>query len=204
MKNVTVYADMHLFGPTPVKPELIFGENVYYIGDNHEFKNIRKKELDENKLLFKAFLEECESTNTNILRGNHEVVIGFNNIHYHRIYDEETRTLFTHGHRIFWEMDKVDKWELRKPCKPWYKIEAIRIKNELGKKCGSSKFSEEKIRIINNHVRDYEFLTSREVRNIVFGHTHPKQLIDETHCGIRMINVPRGKTELKLEVVHGR
>jgi len=34
------------------------------------------------------------------------------------------------------------------------------------------------------------------VKNIIFGHTHPQKVIIEIHEGITMVNVPRGKTVL--------
>ncbi len=38
----TIFSDCYWNGPTPVDVPPEFGRNVFYIGDNHEFKNIPK------------------------------------------------------------------------------------------------------------------------------------------------------------------
>lgn len=193
--KVTVFSDCHWHGPTPVDIEPEFGKNVFYIGDNHEFKNIPKKEEIINEYLdqYAEFLKKCSDTETKILDGNHEISVGENN-NIEVLFTEDNKIAFVHFHRELWTEKKVNKWHQMKPGISKVYLFFIKIKNLIGNKIGANNLKKKHIRICHEIAKKYD------VSTVVFGHTHPRRLIIESHDGIRMINVPRGKTILDLDV----
>lgn len=196
MRNLNIYSDMHLNGPTPTEAEILFGPDCVFLGDNHEFKNVPKKDIFELKKQYSKFLFDCHETGATVMYGNHEVSVGRDYCRSLSNYNKELKTLFCHGHTIFWSHEGVVKWMDKKPGKGTIYLLWIKFKNQF--RFGKTKFSKNQIRLVNNYVRNAEYLNDIIIKNVVFGHTHPKNVIDETHFGIRMINVPQGLTELEI------
>lgn len=190
MRKIVVYSDCHWFGPTPVKVEPEFGPNVFYIGDNHEFKNIPYDEVYMRLNEYRQFLKKCKKTGTKVIQGNHEVSIG--NRHVDKFFLNYHNAVMFHGHYPLWSEEKISRWHMMDSGKPRYKIFGIKIKNYFRNRGGCTKLSTKIIDEMFNQANFYEKST------VIFGHTHPKRLIDENHYGIRMINVPRGRTELEI------
>jgi len=190
--KITVFSDCHWFGPTPSKVKPEFGKNVYYIGDNHEFKNIPKKRIKHFERVYKGFLISCKNSETNVLNGNHEVSVGADLLGVNSLSIPNKNAMLIHGDLVLWPNKKFNSWREKKPGKSRRVIFGIKIKNLWRNRKGSTKLSQKKIELFS------EFAKNMGVKTIIFGHTHPKRLIDETHNGIRIINVPRGKTEIIL------
>ena len=198
--KVVIFSDCHWNASTPVDVIKEFGSNVYYIGDNFEFKNIPKDRIGLYKNRYLDFLTHCYETDTKVLNGNHEVSIGknYNNvetifldINEVRLSDTE-RVAFEHGDIAMEGHDYHERWLNKKPGKSWHVRFGIYLKNKIRNKRGATKLSKKKIFKL---VARAKLL---KVDVIIIGHTHPKRVIDETHSGIRIINVPRGKTVLYL------
>ncbi len=188
--EITVFSDCHWHGPTPVKVEPKFGDNVFYIGDNHELKNIQDKKVSKYTKEYLNFLDKCKSTNTLILNGNHEVSLGYKNNNIEVLLPTNKSIALVHFHRESWSTKDINIWHNMDPGKAKLKLLAIKIKNIVRNKLGRSDLKKKHINIC------FEIAEKYNVKNIVFGHTHPKKLIIENHRGITMVNVPRGKTSL--------
>lgn len=188
--KITVFSDCHWNGPTPVNVESKLGADIFYIGDNHEFKNIPKEKIAYFRDQYLKFLQKCKTTGTNILNGNHEVNIGYQYNNIEVLITTDKSTALVHFHRESWSKKSVKKWHEMSPGKSKKAIFMIKVKNLIRNKSGASKLKNKQIKICNNIAAKYN------VQNVVFGHTHPKKLIIETHNGITMVNVPRGKTIL--------
>lgn len=189
MKKIIVFSDCHWRGPNPmdVKPE--YGENVFYLGDNWEFKNIPKSKVTKYIQKYNAFLKYCETTGTNVLNGNHEVNVGMISLDIETLYEGDDVAL-EHGDIAFEGYEYHDRWMRRKPGKSRRVIFGIKLKNLLRNRSGAKKFSKPRI----------ERLLKRAhllgVKTLVVGHFHPAIVIDEVHKGIRLIGVPRGRSVL--------
>jgi hypothetical protein len=188
--EIAVFSDCHWNGPTPVDIEPEFGENIFYIGDNHELKNIPFDKVPKYSKQYLDFLAKCKSSNTAILNGNHEVSIGYNNIDLEVLLPENKSIAMVHFHRESWPIAKVVKWHDMTPGKSKMNIFKIKIKNIIKNKLGSSNLKNKHKDICLKIAKKYN------VKNVVFGHTHPKKLIVEMHNEITMVNVPRGKSTL--------
>lgn len=192
-KIITVYADNHWFGPTPSKAAPEYGTRVFYIGDNHEFKNILKKNYPRHLNTYQKFLKKCKETGTNVLNGNHEVSVGEELLGVKFLIDKATSTLLVHGDYPLYSDKDYEKWHTRKPCKSRRVIWGIKIKNLFRNKKGATKLSGAKIKIFTNLAKAYQ------MDNVVFGHCHPRHLLVAENDGVTIYNVPRGKTKIDIE-----
>jgi len=188
--HITIFSDCHWFGPTPSEAVPEYGASVFYLGDNHEMKNIKKKDVSARIEEYNDFLSECLKTCTNVLTGNHEVSAGKDLCGVDVLKIEARKVGFVHGDLVLWEPKKSAKWRARKCGLSWFRIKLIHVKNLFRNKSGASALSSKQIELFSR------FAKKHNVTTVVFGHTHPKKLIDETHEGIRLINVPRGRTKL--------
>jgi len=188
--KITVFSDCHWHSPTPINIEPELGFDVFYIGDNHEFKNIPREKINEYRDQYLKFLNKCATTGTKILNGNHEVNIGYKYNNIEVLYTKDKSTALVHFHRESWSENMVRKWHTKKAGVSKVMIAFIKIKNLITNKMGATKLKNKQIVLCHMIAKKYN------VKNIVFGHTHPKHLIIEKHDGITMINVPRGKTIL--------
>lgn len=191
--EITVFSDCHWKGPTPVSIEPDFGENVFYIGDNHELKNIPFKKVTEYSKQYLEFLGKCKSTKTAILNGNHEVSVGFKENNIEVLLPENMSIAMVHFHRELWSTNTVQEWHNMKPGKSKWNLFLIKTKQIVKKKLGHSALN-------NNHIDlCLKIAKKYNVKNVVFGHTHPKKLIVEMHNEVTMVNVPQGKSTLSYQ-----
>lgn len=188
--RIVIFSDCHWKGPTPIGIDPEFGPDLFYIGDNHEFKNIPREKVSEYTKQYVDFLLECKNTGTNVLNGNHEVVVGYEHNNIEVLITNDQSTALVHFHRELYSEKNVKKWHNRKPGVGKFKLKLIATKNAVAKFVGAKKLKEKHIKICLNIAEKYN------VKNVIFGHTHPQKLIIESHDGIAMVNVPRGKTVL--------
>lgn len=188
--EIIIFSDCHWKGPTPVNIDPEFGESTFYIGDNHELKNIPYKKVDEYSKQYSHFLERCKNTATPILNGNHEVSIGFKENNVEVLLPTNMSIAMVHFHRESWSANNVEKWHRMKPGKSKCNLMLIKTKNVARNKLGHTELKKKHIDLCLKIAEKYN------VKNVVFGHTHPKKLIAEIHHGITMVNVPRGKSKL--------
>ena len=196
---VKVISDCHFMSPDPMDIKPVFGENVIWLADNHEFKYIRRKKKIIHEAIdeYEKFLDIARSTNTKVLGGNHERNQGIKATHgYSVIYDG---AYFTHGHREIEGPVYADKWETGELgvglirlalAGPIMKARRVIFKRKEQK------------------TDELDMISYAAIRNgcniAVYGHTHPYKTLMTMHNGVLCINVAQGMTELDLDLLRSR
>lgn len=193
MKKYMVESDLHIGGPDEILLDggQGYGPNVIRLGDNREMKQIPHdkttqaiKDMDADHML-------CVKTDTICVTGNHE--LGYSYMAYTKILTTETgkRVLVTHGH-FLWKAKKRLKWEKRLAGNNKFLIAFSGCLSKMRNIFPKYKLSKKQIKKAIRMVRQYGCTT------ILFGHTHPTIKIDIEVDGIRIVNVPRGRSEVWL------
>lgn len=192
--KIKVISDCHKNGPDPVDCLFELGPNIIYIGDNHELKNIPMEGVEKRIAEFHKFVIDCRNTDTHIIPGNHEVVYGLICCTAKEVIREINgkRVLFSHGDKILWPLERYRRWSLMEPGAGKFKIAISKMGSKLRRFISPSRLSKKKLDKLAAHAK------SLGCDTIVVGHTHPKKLIDVVHDDIRIINVPRGMTEIEI------
>jgi predicted phosphodiesterase len=184
MKKITIYTDCHYFTPMemrciPTDLSVITKENAYSIGDNYDRKgcepsqaNLIEKEYKAHKILFKG----------RFITGNHDVMKD-------KVEDQYLAVdgvLFVHGD-FAWGSDKANAFRNEAPYQGFSSVKKLL---NWGRKLFPGNLS-------NSEAREAAALAKKHnCKTIIFGHTHCKNLQDKTMDGVRVINCPRGRTEL--------
>jgi hypothetical protein len=187
-----IYTDLHIFGAhKPIHTTLLYGPDIFYIGDNVDIKNCpRSKLTDANRLLKTIETNAGE----NYLPGNHELSYGKRSfIKYHGV-------LLTHGDIFFWPKHKIFRWrggDIRPGISSslwWF----LRCKNAL--------IHMWPIRVNPMVIRRmYGIATSPDYKchTVIIGHAHPHQLIQTTYAEndgpkVDLYILPRGRHQLDI------
>ena len=188
-----VYTDLHIFGAhKQINASLLYGPDIFYIGDNVDLKNCPHSELASAHQLIKTI--ETNAGN-NYLPGNHELSYGKRSfIKYHRV-------LLTHGDIFFWPKNRFVRWRGGKiqPGISMPKWWLLRCKNAL--------IHMWPIRISPLVIRRmYGIATSPEYQchTVIIGHAHPHRIIQTTYAendgpSVDLYILPRGRHELNIK-----
>jgi len=179
-----VYSDLHIYGGSwrevksmrgvlleGVKP--VQKQKTVYIGDIYDIENAESSDIEEAISNLNTLRQKVGDL---YVRGNHEMDTFGNSPAYKKI----NNILFIHGHHIAWHPDKVRYWESGK----MKEFQTGLWKQEYSKKD-----------IINNAV---QLAKSKKCNYIVYGHTHPTELITTVKDDVTVINVRKRCTFLQL------
>jgi predicted phosphodiesterase len=193
LMKIAIYSDCHILAPHEVKgtfadlfggPEFIRAKyKVDYsvlTGDIIDVDNAKKKRVREARDMVMTLKN---SFGEYYLLGNHECSLDVDG--YFRVFDD---VLYCHGHNLFWTQKKIDRWERKKGGMSWWKFQLYKLKH--GRNGKPWKPSERELFNIRELARKHNCKT------VVFGHTH--RVYDKVHNGIRIINVPKGRTIIKI------
>lgn len=180
----TIYTDCHFFGVDPIENvTLEYTQDTIFMGDNFEFKNINSKILEHVSDVYDSHMRKVGLHGSIELVGNHEVNMTRGRLHY-----IEDGVLFIH----IPDIDFLLRWGKKSPCRNVFKIMVSKLlavaRNIKPNKTVSKKNIERCIKLSKKF----------NCHTVVFTHTHIKEKYDKLHKGIRIINLPRGKTELIL------
>ena len=191
--KIAVYSDVHLMAPHYVSgleseiqsKDLVkerYGvEDVFLTGDIIDVDNCKRKHLQ----LAKDRVKDLKKIHgAHYLLGNHECQEP------ERYFFKYKNVLFTHGHTLFWDLKKIAKWENKKGGMKWWRYKLYALTHHSGRNGKPLKLSTEKIIEFSSLAKSFGCNT------IVFGHTH--RVYDETYHGVRIINVPKGRTILDI------
>ncbi|MEY2702263.1 MAG: hypothetical protein RLY43_896 [Bacteroidota bacterium] len=182
--DYTFYTDTHIGSKylqmdiLPKTIEQIAKENAYTLGDIYELKNC---EYPEYPGLLRKFSEYKKLFFGRYLVGNHEIDRGLTPKHL--IIDGHI--CLVHGDYILWGDKKALEFRNEKPAQGSGFIQRM-----LAKRNGSISNSEAK------DLANYANRLGCDV--IVCGHVHVKHVFDEDKNGVRVISLPRGKTEITI------
>ena len=184
MKKVfNVVTDMHLGTLHETIADGEFSKsNLIYLGDNLDFKRMRKSDIPAAQETMKDFISRKKIS----VASNHEGEWGFPQFHI----DQETKTLFHHGHLF---TDKAEKY-MRDTHTTWegsnfFMWLATGIAGNLPR---LKKFSAEDAKRAAGYAKIYNCTCS------VSGHAHVSKIYDEMVDGIRVISLPCGLTTIEL------
>jgi hypothetical protein len=182
------FVDAHLEGPHQIEVDWQYGPDCYYLGDNVDIKWgtgrywVKVSLLKWFQLMFKD----------RFVRGNHElnvidapdyiVVNGFTS----------NGILMTHGDHLFWGEKIADTYRGRKPVKNWFRRFLIGF---------FTGFMAQFLTVpISQGFKERAFEKAKKLgcRTVVCGHWHPHKMVDFSYRGIRIIVLPRGRTDLEL------
>lgn len=188
MKTWTIYTDLHIGSSYEMKVQQEFGEDVIYIGDNYELKNIPYKDVPKRISIYLGFLKRCRDSGTVALQGNHERKAGTK--YCGRDYYVNDGVLFMHGDEIDYSSKKLNRWRYGNLGNYWLALFLIGIYTKVFR-YESSTISKREITNAVNMLRYFDCHT------MVWGHRHSRRIIDivEVVDGIpyRLVNLPRGK-----------
>ena len=191
METYTIFSDLHYFSMYALDMDLTYEENTVYLGDIFDLKYVK---INDVPMVLDSINQLSTRVGVRYLPGNHELgsMEGTDWIFI------ENGILFTHGHRsICWSDKMVEKWEYElKEGKGTLGRNITKIEYFIWEKPSHNP----KQKYIANAIR---LATEYGCHTIVFGHTHIKHIFDQTFQNkkgeaIRVINVPRGKTVIKL------
>jgi len=180
------YCGVDLFGPTDLDTRLHVD-----LGDNVEINNCRKKDKEKAMLKLKLYRERVQIS----VSSNHcldeegapppDYVI--KTIEGHKI-------MFLHGHlNSLWTTEKGREYvHKNKPGCGWFKFQALRL---LAKGRDVVPFK------LKNAQRDrfYELLCDNNIKYIVMGHAHPREVYYHTFgFGEVVIILPQGRHYLDI------
>lgn len=187
MERWIIYTDTHWNGPTPspMFTNKDLGKNTAFTGDIFEFKNIPKRSIDSCLSQFIKFLNKIEASGSVYVNGNHEVEVG--RIYWGKRKEKREHILFEHG-----DQDGYENWYTRTAGKGKWAIRAIKFKNLFRNGRGPKKLS---VKFMDEAARRAKYAGCT---TYVCGHKHPKNIIDVTHKGIRIVCCPRGRSEVNL------
>lgn len=189
MKKYIVYTDCHKgAGNYEWDGEFDYAENVRFLGDNFEFKNISKKEVAYQKWRLEEHLKKSKEAKALNVASNHGVSVERDLIQAYDIL--EGNILWAHGHRAVYSKEKCNKWENRKPGIGSFMLMLMRMKRHS--------FYESKYKAppIELQKKLSAYARERGASTIVVGHFHQKW--DGMHNGIRIIMCGRGRSEIKI------
>lgn len=192
--KLTIYSDLHLYAPhswilkePDILNELLFPkipiDSILLTGDIIDIANCKKSKLVSARYMIQYLKNMYQER---FLIGNHECMKP--DALYRVIYG----CLVCHGHTLYWDYAKVKKWE-----------EKVGGKGKLSRafytiyKRATFPFSVKTKRPPEHVIEKAKTLARMNgVSTVIFGHSH--SYWDETTEGIRIINVPRGKTEVEI------
>lgn len=196
----TVYTDLHWGQTSEILKDLVPKKGDIFTGDIFDIKNTSKKHIKEQLQKQQDFIKKCKEVGAYYILGNHDLlpdntltVLNLNKIvdgpvPRHMISGD---VIFTHGHYIAWDQAQVDEWKAKKPN-------------------GVGLFRRLTLEVQDLYVRGtwkpdtiesekaYNIAIENNCKTIVFGHHHTDKVVDYIYKGIRIINLPRGKTVLDL------
>jgi len=192
-----IYTDLHIYGAhKPIITDLLFGPDIFYIGDNVDLKNCPRSKLSEAHKLIETIEKNAGN---NYLPGNHELSFGKQSVIKYQ------QVLLTHGDIFFWPKNRVFRWRGGN-VQPgissalwWF----LRFKNAL-------------IHFWPTHIntlvarRMYALATSPDYQchTVIIGHAHPSRVIQTTYSekdgpSVDLYILPRGRHELDIKGISG-
>lgn len=195
----TVYSDMHLYGPNPVSPEIVYNKNTIFLGDDYEMKNIPHAIVDLVFKKLKLHNELCIQVGAVNTTGNHEMRYGIDLNIPQEIYVKEHNLLIFHGDKAM--SPEYALWRNEIGGKSKKAIALIKVKNKVTnflKKFKKSKLSDKKCEKIFDFIIKYNRRHNLSIDKVFLGHLHPRKLIVKKYKGMTFHVFPRGKTEIEL------
>lgn len=181
--RIRVVADAHLFAPNELKikfnPE---DKNEYLIGDNIDLANCSNKDV---AIATDTYNQLKISYGKRMIDGNHCRISLTNDLIF-----PKAGVIMAHGDFESWGPEKATEYRSKPHGAGLFKrkllVRAIEAYEKSVGRTLDQQFIENAVKLAKSH----------GCHTYVAGHLHPKEMIDIVADGIRIIIVPRGKTEI--------
>jgi hypothetical protein len=192
-----IYTDIHCGSPielmnvdelvSGIVQDVAAGHQVIDIGDNIDLANCHKRDLSKHNAAYASlFGYDKRSDKYFKIDGNHErMKTGFQ-------YTTSNDVCFTHGDFEKWGKKKAIKYRSKKRGASAFKRKFIVPLIEWAEKFGVNRATKKFKR------RAVKVAKSLGCHTYVCGHIHPKEKLDFNYDGVRIIVMPRGRSELEL------
>ena len=169
--------ESEIYNPDMVKTKYQ-ADKVFLTGDVIDVDNAKKKYVKRAREKVKKLQEihgDC------FVEGNHEAMTPRA---YFRVHGD---ILILHGHHLVWPIDKVLKWENKKGGMSYWRYKFYQWTHH--RKSGKTlKPKIEQLEKFSNLAKE------NNCKTIIWGHHHKSY--DQVYNGVRLINVPKGRTIL--------
>lgn len=189
MEQFTIYSDLHLGAPDEIKENLEFNKNSIFLGDNFDFENTPKTDLEKFLKLRKEAMEKAAESGSIFIDGNHELV----ELKEDNFYAVKEETIFLHGDVFNYGFEGAKKWRTkRKGGRSKFYV----MLYKLFRKICPNNINTYTFLFFGKKVlkRAAEFAKEKKCKRIVFGHFHLKKMFETIQDGIKILCVPRGKS----------
>jgi len=187
METYFIYSDLHIGHPYEIITEFIFTKNTVFLGDNFDIKNALKSEVSKTIEKRNNTIKKIKEVGGIYVAGNHSLK------NLEDCVTLRNKILFLHGDIIGYGEERAKKFRSKgNPGKSWlYRLWLDIIMNKLG--INSTPW------IRNKWIKKaVEMAKVYKCNTVCMGHFHPKKLFDKKINKIRIVVLPRGKTEIKL------
>lgn len=200
-----IYSDLHWGQTSEILKDAIPARGTFFTGDIFDIKNTSKKKIKEQLNKQEAFIYRCKEVGAHYLLGNHDLLpdgelnVAYLNEEFYltNVISSVPRhivigdVLLTHGHYIAWDQLKIDEWKNKKPK-------------------GVGLFRRMTLEVQDLYVRGtwkpddaelekaFQLANTFRCKTVIFGHHHTDTTVDIVYKDVRIINVPRGLTEIKI------
>lgn len=181
MRKFKFFTDVHEFGCYAMDCVWEFGKDCYYLGDNVDLACCSYEDVKKAKKRLRFFKKKFGKR---YISGNHELEKA--NVL------KVGKVLMAHGDYIFWPKVQADNYRARKPGINAFLQFVVWL--TVGKVLATRSWG---ISRLARH-RAFKLAKQHGCHTVVCGHWHPKELQDITHKGVRIVVLPRGKTEIEL------
>jgi UDP-2,3-diacylglucosamine pyrophosphatase LpxH len=203
--NLKIYSDLHWGQTSEILKDVVPSSGVFFTGDIFDIKNTSKKIIKEQLNKQSSFIYRCKEVGAHYILGNHDLLPDNElNVAY---LDENFKltnvlsyvprhivigdVLLTHGHYIAWDQVKIDEWKNKKPDGVGvFRKFTLSVQDMYKRGTWKPDAVESE--------RAYQLAKTFSCKTVIFGHHHTETLVDIDYKGVRIINVPRGLTELSL------
>lgn len=183
--KLSLIADTHLFAPNEMKVDFNGeNQNEYLLGDIVDLANCKKKEVDKAYLEYKKLKDIY---GRRFLCGNHERISVTNDL-----ISPKDGVILAHGDFESWGHEKAFEYRSKPHGAGAFKRKFVVGMVEAFEKSVGRDLDQKFIEAAVKLAKDYGCHT------YIAGHLHPKEMIDIIADGIRIIIVPRGKTEVEI------
>jgi UDP-2,3-diacylglucosamine pyrophosphatase LpxH len=181
-----IFSDIHIFAPHAIQVDMLYNYDCIYIGDIYDIKNTPSDKLEIALGAQKNHDQKCKNLGIANIFGNHDLEKSGNLPEFYQL----GTILFCHGFQICWDTDMIDRKLAIEPHGIGF-LKSILVKSySLLRAIVPAKLSQAKLQ------KAYDIAKSKGCTTIVFGHTHTQKIIDVVYNGVRIVNVPRGMTEI--------
>lgn len=181
MKRFKFFTDVHEYGCYEIPCQWEFGEDCFYLGDNVDLSCCRPEDIESARLKLRAYKHAFKGR---FVSGNHEL----EEVNHLKV----GNVLLTHGDYIFWPKAQADAYRRRKPGMG--AIMRFAVKWAVGVFLAQRDWE---INRLMKH-RCLQLARKYGCSTIVCGHWHPRTLQDFVYRGVRIVVLPRGRTDIDL------